>query len=125
VTVPENNPERFSTSLCIALICLKSVENAKINELENLQSDNKERLFGFLVFQQLLKEMLKTSRAFSGKIRISTSGMWKTARYTPSIHSFNRIFNIFSRSFHSLHPAGKVTECFQLFKISAQSRRGK
>lgn len=60
-------------------------------------------MFHFLVFQHLLKQMLKTDGVSARFLRISTHEMLKTREYTLGIHNFNKIFNIHSARFQSFH----------------------
>ena len=76
----------------------------------------------FSEFQQVLNKMLKSGAVFAGISPFSTSGMLKTQRYTPSIHSFNEVFNISSRGFHFSNCILFVTFCFPLFQNLPTSR---
>lgn len=81
------------------LVARRSKRNTETNITlwKILQISNKERLFLFSVFQQLLNQMLKTDGVSAWFFQIFTLEMLKTRKYTPSIHSFNQVFNILFR----------------------------
>ena len=50
-------------------------------------------MFYFPVFQQMLKTVLKREGAFAVLFQFYVVRLWKNGKYTPRIHSFNRVFN--------------------------------
>lgn len=82
-------------------------------------------MFHFSAFQQMLKTSLKSEGVISGFFRFSVVRLWKTSEYTPSIHSFNQVFNIFSDAFHSFHGCRIVTNPFPLPHIFSNPEGGK